>query len=103
MGLEPLVTGNITYNGDVICDAGTPHHKRISTDRIAAKGIALVPEGRRVFADMSFNLSKPSNSPLSLSNYGLFVRLDYTLSYLDTNSYPGGYYYSTITFVASSS
>jgi len=53
MGLEPLVTGNITYNGDVICDAGTPHHKRISTDRIAAKGIALVPEGRRVFADMT--------------------------------------------------
>jgi len=54
-------------------------------------------------SSMSFNLSKPSNSPLSLSNYGLFVRLDYTLSYLDTNSYPGGYYYSTITFVASSS
>lgn len=53
MGQEPLVTGKITYNGEAICDAELPHHKRLTTDRIAAKGISLVPEGRRVFTDMT--------------------------------------------------
>lgn len=53
MGQEPLTTGFISYNGEEISNAEWPHHKVITTDRIAAKGIALVPEGRRVFADMT--------------------------------------------------
>lgn len=53
MGQEPLATGRITYDGNVICDAELPRHKRLTTDRIAAKGISLVPEGRRVFTDMT--------------------------------------------------
>lgn len=53
MGQEPLTSGSITYEGNDIADGTWPHHKLISTDRIAAMGISLVPEGRRVFADMT--------------------------------------------------
>ncbi len=50
---EPLASGSITYKGEEIANASWPHHKRIQTDKIAAKGIALVPEGRRVFSGMT--------------------------------------------------
>lgn len=50
VGLEPLVAGSITYAGDTICDY---IGKSMATEKIAKNGIALVPEGRRVFADMS--------------------------------------------------
>lgn len=50
VGLEPLVNGTITYKGEVI---GGGKHQHLLTNQIAARGIALVPEGRRVFADMS--------------------------------------------------
>lgn len=51
VGLEPLVNGSISYEGEVIaCDSSA---KSLATEKIAHKGIALVPEGRRVFADMS--------------------------------------------------
>ncbi len=67
VGQEPLVGGTITYDGEVICHArhvqGTgegqgkkgrkSHAPVLTTDLIARKGIALVPEGRRVFADMT--------------------------------------------------
>ncbi len=66
VGQEPLVTGTITYDGELICharlvqdagaDAGKGHKSHspvLTTDLIARKGIALVPEGRRVFADMT--------------------------------------------------
>ncbi|MFA7118843.1 MAG: ABC transporter ATP-binding protein [Sphaerochaetaceae bacterium] len=59
MGQEPLVDGSITYDGEEICHSRylggkrKSHHKVLTTDVIASRGIALVPEGRRVFADMT--------------------------------------------------
>ena len=51
VGLEPLVGGSITFEGNVI--ASESSSQSLPTEKIAKKGIALVPEGRRVFADMS--------------------------------------------------
>ena len=58
--LEPLVEGHITFDGEEICQARNggangkkKSGKNLTTDLIASRGIALVPEGRRVFADMS--------------------------------------------------
>jgi len=51
VGLEPLVGGSITFEGDIIASENSSHS--LPTEKIAKKGIALVPEGRRVFADMS--------------------------------------------------
>jgi branched-chain amino acid transport system ATP-binding protein len=65
VGLEPLAGGNIAFEQKTIASSAgrRDHGKRIfgmrtkrdimTTDRIAAMGIALVPEGRRVFTDMS--------------------------------------------------
>ena len=50
VGLEPLKEGSVTYDGNVIC---SPKHGHITTDKIAKMGIALVPEGRHVFMDMT--------------------------------------------------
>lgn len=51
VGLEPLKEGSITFAGEEICKA--KHHGGLTTDLIARRGISLVPEGRRVFADMT--------------------------------------------------
>ena len=68
VGLEPLISGSITYESRLIATgqktvSTSPRtfFKRTSgagnsslrTDQIAGLGVALVPEGRRVFADMS--------------------------------------------------
>ena len=68
VGLEPLVDGSISYEQKIIASAQkAPDGKRPSlfkrgknhnslslrTDQIAGLGVSLVPEGRRVFADMS--------------------------------------------------
>ncbi|MDC7230055.1 MAG: ABC transporter ATP-binding protein [Sphaerochaetaceae bacterium] len=59
VGQEPLDSGSIIFDGEEICrakSAGSKQGKRskiLTTDLIAAKGISLVPEGRRVFADMT--------------------------------------------------
>lgn len=58
VGQEPLVTGSITFDGEEICQARNStekikKHKFLTTDIIVSRGIALVPEGRRVFADMT--------------------------------------------------
>ncbi|NLA93281.1 MAG: ABC transporter ATP-binding protein, partial [Spirochaetales bacterium] len=63
VGLEPLTNGEIAYEGDVIARQVRESNKRglfkgnkdgiLRTDEIAGRGVALVPEGRRVFADMS--------------------------------------------------
>ena len=59
VGQEPLIEGSITYDGEEICrgkhglESGHRRVRNLTTDMIAAKGIALVPEGRRVFADMT--------------------------------------------------
>ncbi len=51
VGLQPLKTGSITFAGETICQS--KHHGSLTTDLIARRGIALVPEGRHVFADMT--------------------------------------------------
>lgn len=52
VGLVPLKGGSITFADEKICQA--KHHMHsLSTDLIARRGIALVPEGRHVFADMT--------------------------------------------------
>jgi branched-chain amino acid transport system ATP-binding protein len=71
MGLEPLVSGSISYRGEVIAhsavektkrglfspkgsaDGSHMHKPSLRTDEIASLGLSLVPEGRRVFADMT--------------------------------------------------
>lgn len=72
VGLEPLVSGSIAYKGEVIARNDhafgshnpllrffkNPKHaaqdtRSLRTDEIASLGIALVPEGRRVFADLT--------------------------------------------------
>ena len=50
VGLEPLAEGTVTFDGEVICQTKHPH---LSTDQIVKHGISMVPEGRRVFADMT--------------------------------------------------
>lgn len=50
----PLSTGSVKYKGDTICTARGDHHGHsLQTDQIARLGISLVPEGRRVFADLT--------------------------------------------------
>ena len=51
VGLEPLKAGHIEFAGETICQS--KHHASLTTDLIAKRGIALVPEGRHVFADMT--------------------------------------------------
>ena len=52
VGLVPLKGGSISFASEKICQA--KHHMHsLSTDLIARRGIALVPEGRHVFADMT--------------------------------------------------
>ena len=58
-GIRPLAAGEIIFNGETIA-AAEPKKKHIfskrnslSADRIVARGISLVPEGRGVFADMT--------------------------------------------------
>ncbi len=64
VGLEPLTNGEIAYEGDIIArQVARETNKKglfrgnkdgiLRTDEIAGRGVALVPEGRRVFADMS--------------------------------------------------
>ena len=50
VGLEGRTNGQICFDGEVICQAKKVKH---TTDQIAKMGISLVPEGRRVFADMT--------------------------------------------------
>lgn len=61
VGLEPLRTGEVNFDGEVICSTKDlsdkmsffKRKKGFSTDHIVSKGIALVPEGRGVFAHMT--------------------------------------------------
>ena len=50
VGLVPLTKGSISFEGEGLCHA---KHQKLTTDLIARRGIALVPEGRHVFADMT--------------------------------------------------
>ncbi|MFP4483958.1 MAG: ABC transporter ATP-binding protein [Spirochaetota bacterium] len=62
VGLEPLTHGEIRFEGEVIAARSRIAGRRLPwgrttdqplTNQIVAKGISMVPEGRRVFADMT--------------------------------------------------
>ena len=53
VGQEPLVSGSISYEGNVLYSVKDGHFHGIPTYNVVKKGIALVPEGRRVFADLT--------------------------------------------------
>ncbi len=48
VGMEPITFGDIFFDGQPL--VGKAH---LTIDKIVARGIALVPEGRRVFTDMT--------------------------------------------------
>jgi len=48
VGMEPITFGDIVFDGEPL--AGKAN---LTIDKIVARGIALVPEGRRVFTDMT--------------------------------------------------
>ncbi len=52
VGQEPLQTGSIYYDGELLYSS-EKHHHNVPTYAVVKKGIALVPEGRRVFADLT--------------------------------------------------
>lgn len=53
VGQEPLVNGSIEYCGEVLYSVKNGHCHGVPTYDVVKKGIALVPEGRRVFADLT--------------------------------------------------
>lgn len=53
VGQEPLVSGSISYEENVLYSVKDGHFHGIPTYNVVKKGIALVPEGRRVFADLT--------------------------------------------------
>lgn len=53
VGLEPLNEGSISFKGEVLGQAVGGHYKGVPTNMLVRKGVALVPEGRRVFADLT--------------------------------------------------
>lgn len=52
VGQEGLETGSVWYDGELLYSA-QKHHHNVPTYSVVKKGIALVPEGRRVFADLT--------------------------------------------------
>ena len=53
-GLKPITRGSIIFDGTVLSQVDQNTKKiMMPTDRIVAKGISLVPEGRGIFADMT--------------------------------------------------
>lgn len=50
MGLVKLQSGKIILNGDVLAETG---EKPLPTEEIVKKGVSLVPEGRRIFPNLT--------------------------------------------------
>ncbi len=53
VGQVPLTRGSVTFASEEICKGKHSKGHSLPTHEIAKKGIALVPEGRHVFADMT--------------------------------------------------
>ena len=53
VGQEPLVEGSISYDGQMLYAVKDSHYHGVPTYNVVKNGIALVPEGRRVFADLT--------------------------------------------------
>ena len=53
VGQVPLLEGSICYDSEMLYEVKDKHFHGIPTYNVVKKGIALVPEGRRVFADLT--------------------------------------------------
>lgn len=53
VGEEELKGGKIDFNGETLFEFKNNHHHGIAAYNVIRKGIALVPEGRRVFGDLT--------------------------------------------------
>ncbi len=53
VGQEPLTEGAIWYDGELLYSVKDRHYHGVPTYNVVRKGIALVPEGRRVFSDLT--------------------------------------------------
>ncbi|MBS7378008.1 MAG: ABC transporter ATP-binding protein [Sphaerochaetaceae bacterium] len=53
VGQVPLLEGSICYDSEMLFEVKDKHFHGIPTYNVVKKGIALVPEGRRVFADLT--------------------------------------------------
>lgn len=50
LGLVPMTSGSVQFEGQMIASS---NGDGLGTDEIVARGVSLVPEGRRVFADLT--------------------------------------------------
>lgn len=53
VGQEMLERGSVYYDGELLYSVKDKHYHGSATYNVVKKGIALVPEGRRVFADLT--------------------------------------------------
>ncbi len=53
VGQEPLTEGSVWYDGELLYCVKDRHYHGVPTYNVVRKGIALVPEGRRVFSDLT--------------------------------------------------
>ena len=53
VGQEMLERGSVYFDGELLYSVKDKHYHGIATYNVVKKGIALVPEGRRVFADLT--------------------------------------------------
>ena len=68
-GIVPIQNGSITFNGEDIT--------RMDTQKIVSKGIALVPEGRRVFANLTVLENLKIGAYLRNDKAGIQQDIDY--------------------------
>ena len=71
-GIVPIQSGTITFNGEDIT--------RMDTQKIVSKGIALVPEGRRVFANLTILENLKIGAYLRNDKAGIQKDIDYIYS-----------------------
>jgi len=71
-GIVPIQSGTITFNGEDIT--------RMDTQKIVSKGIALVPEGRRVFANLTVLENLKIGAYLRNDKAGIQKDIDYIYS-----------------------
>ena len=71
-GIVPIQRGTITFNGEDIT--------RLDTQKIVSKGIALVPEGRRVFANLTVLENLKIGAYLRNDKAGIQRDIDYIYS-----------------------
>lgn len=72
LGMEPITSGSITFEDTVLADEDVS----LRTDEIANLGIALVPEGRRVFGEMSVEENLLMGAFLRKDNEKIYAKME---------------------------